>query len=71
MLKLLTIILASIILGGCTLSNYLSPRETALDAQPSPSSTPTASLSTATDDASLESDLESTIIETEDFSDLE
>lgn len=71
MIKLIIIILTALVLGGCTL---LPNSEEAAKDQASDSNyvaSPTPSLSTDDSDATLESDLNATVIEEEDFSDLE
>lgn len=77
--KLLVLVIASILLGGCTLNQYFGKGDAARDSQLSPSpslvATPTTSpepsLGTGTDESSIELDLDATIIEKEDFSDLD
>lgn len=72
MLKIIIILIATLVLGGCTL---LPKQENAAKDQalPSPTTTssPTPSLSTETTESSLETDLNATVIEDEDFSDLQ
>lgn len=71
--KLLIVSAAALLLGGCSLSAYLSGKgDAAKDQQPQAVSTPTPapSLSSGTDDASLESDLGKVVIQDEDTSDL-
>lgn len=78
--KLLFLTFATLILGGCTLREYLPKQgDSASDTNPAPSSTltstptpsPVPSLGTGTDESSIELDLDATVIEKEDFSDLE
>ncbi len=78
--KIVTITLSAALLGGCTLGDLLKPGDAAKDARSdvvaSPSPTPDTSLdampttSSGSDDASLETDINSTTILDEDFSDL-
>lgn len=77
--KLIILVITSLILGGCTLDQYLPKRgDAARDQQvpsptviASPTTSPDPSLGTDTDEASIELDLDATVIEKEDFSDLE
>lgn len=78
--KLIILVIASFILGGCTLQQYLPKQgKSANDTQPTPSpmlvssptTSPEPSLGTGTDESSIELDLDATVIEKEDFSDLE
>lgn len=80
--KIALITLSSLLLGGCTLGNYLKPNEAATDAKNIPVATATPvptsdqsldsvpATSSETDDTSLETDLNNTAILDEDFSDL-
>ncbi len=77
MSKLLIIFVCALLLGGCVLNQYFPGRgDAAKDEQSAPaksplvSDSPAPSLSTSTDPASLEADLDSTLILDEDFSDL-
>ncbi len=79
--KLAIITLSSVLLGGCTLTDFLKPGDAAKDAKSesimTPSPTPDtviesmSSTSTSDDTASLETDINSTTILDEDFSDLD
>lgn len=78
--KIFTILLASLILGGCTMGNW-SSNQAATDNQtisetpissvaPTPSGESSKPLSQDTEVDSLQTDIESTVILEEDFSDL-
>lgn len=71
MLKIFIVLLSALILGGCTLASPQS--DAAIDQKPSTMavSSPEPSLSTDNSDAALETDLNATSIDAEDFSDLE
>ncbi len=71
MTKLLLIITAALILGGCTLLPSTGDAAKDQSIIPIASVTPEPSLSSETTDAALSADIEATIIEVEDFSDLE
>lgn len=70
MIKLLIILIATLILGGCTLTT--SQGDAAKDQAPNNTvvMSPEPSLSTDNSESALETDLNATIIEDEDFSDL-
>jgi len=82
--KLTGIALASLLLGGCTLTDIFKPNEAVKDSQPEVVATstpaPVASsdpsldaipkTSTSSDEKSLETDINNTVILDEDFSDL-
>ena len=78
--KIAIITLSAVLLGGCTLTDFLKPGDAAKDAKSdsvmTPSPTPDAviesmpSTSTSDDTSSLETDINSTAILDEDFSDL-
>jgi PBP1b-binding outer membrane lipoprotein LpoB len=81
--KLALITLSAALLGGCTLGNVLKTNNAAVDEKPgspvasvAPTMSPDTSLesmpktTTGTDDASLETDVNSTTILDEDFSDI-
>lgn len=81
--KLAFIAISSLLLGGCTLTDYLRGGGAAKDVQnnqaeiaPSPSLMPDKELemipssSSSNDETSLESDISNTVILEEDFSDL-
>lgn len=81
--KLAFVAISSLLLGGCTLTNYLRGGGAAKDVQnnqaeiaPSPSITPDKELemipgnSSNNDETSLETDIDNTVILEEDFSDL-
>lgn len=85
MIKKLTIVtLASLLLGGCTLTEVFKPSEAVKDSQPevvatatpTPMASPDPNLdaipktSTSSDEKSLETDINNTVILDEDFSDL-
>lgn len=75
--KIMFLGLAAILLGGCSLQSYLPGKNEAARDQKTEEEkvivgeSPAPSLSTGTDDDSLESDINATIILDEDFSDLE
>lgn len=68
---------AAVLLGGCLLESYLPGKNEAARDQKTEEDkiivgeSPVPSLSTKTDDASLEADINATIILDEDFADLE
>jgi PBP1b-binding outer membrane lipoprotein LpoB len=79
--KLAVITISAVLLSGCTLGDFLQPGDAAKDTRPdivaSPSPSPDSNLesmpatSSSTDDTSLETDINSTTILDEDFSDLD
>ena len=75
--KMIWVGLGAILLGGCSLQSYLPGKNEAARDQKTEEEkiivgeSPAPSLSTKTDDASLEADINATIILDEDFSDLE
>ena len=82
--KLMALAIASILLGGCTLTDVFKTSDAAKDVKTNtaPTSTPTTissdtkleampSTTTKNDVTSLEADIDSTIILDEDFSDLD
>ncbi len=83
--KLILILAAALLLGGCTLGKNLMGQSARDESEPSvtPTTTPLASImpdadldqmpstSTSSDQKSIETDLSSTVILDEDFSDLE
>lgn len=76
--KIAIVILCSLFLGGCTLTDYFQPTQSASDQQPAESTqledqalATMPQISTDDDLDSLEADLNSTVILEEDFSDLE
>lgn len=84
--KLILILTTALVLGGCTLSSQLWSKSATDTALPTPTASPVAlspspspdpelesqpQTTTGTDYSSLESDLNSTVILEEDFSDLE
>lgn len=76
--KIAVVTLFTLILGGCTLTDYFKPNQSATDQQ-SPDTTMVEdqtleampSTSSESDVDSLEADINSTVILEEDFSDLE
>lgn len=76
MSKLLIIFVSALILGGCSLKQYLPGMGNAAKdqqtggAKMTVSDSPAPSLQTQNDETSLETDLNNTVIVEEDFSDL-
>lgn len=81
--KPLLVLVAALLLGGCTLGANLQGKSATDALSPTPTATPTATppsdtelekmtpTSTGTDASSIEADLSSTVILEEDFSDLD